>query len=263
MSSPSSSHSPGPSDTANRPHILPIPSMNDSDPLSGRTDEYFWSTSLPNDTIVCQAGLAHSNLTTRLCCLPQFGIYSAACRMSNTTANVAFFRNCTTQYSLEEAPEMTAAQVNVTCVPFATFLAVMREQRANAIARTSTSRFRVDDGVASVPVCASVGYPGRFNYTGQCCARLGGSSTSFEGGVVPGQPGAFAPMDCAPRTDDTQFSAKFSHCLDELGTWPVCAQSQDSSGRPGDPSDSAAAATGAPHLGAGLLLAGAALALIV
>lgn len=263
MSSSLSSHAPGPSDVAQDPNILPIP-YNESDPLRNRTDDYFWNKDLPNDTIVCRTGRANvGGRETWACCPSGLGIYttSTGCRMSNTTANTAFFANCTLQLELYRDPNATAAQVNATCVSFETYFNVTRQQRRDWLADKTPGELGLDRSVDSVPVCASVGNPQRLNYTGQCCARLGGHKTTVEGGVSDTDRSASAAIDCYPRTNDPEFTTRFSECIEDFGTWPVCAQSRDRKENPGTPAQSGAPA--ASCLGASLLVAGAALALLV
>lgn len=270
MSSSLSSFVMGPSDVAQDPNILPVP-HNASDPIASRSDEYFWNKDLPMDSIVCRAGRANTGATeTRACCPKDMGIYttSIGCRMSNSTENTAFFHNCTMQVAIEGNPgdNNIAEWLNVTCVPFETYLNVTRQQRYDWLADKGLDELRVDKGVDSVPVCASVGNPQRFNYTGQCCAKLGGDESVVEGGVVEGDMEASSAMNCYPRTNDPEFSGKFSKCLVDLGTWPVCAQSRDRNGKPGTPAEksgSGSTLTATTHLGTSLLVVGTALALLV
>lgn len=265
MSSSSSSHRLGPSDIAKDPDILPVP-YNDSDSLRGKTDEYFWSKNLPSDNVVCTVGNGGQNTTTYLCCPPDVAIWSSSggCRMGNTTSNTRYFHNCTLQLWIEEKPGTTAAQVNSTCLPFETYLNVTRELMRRDLSWIPFGWLtQVNDGVESVPICASVGYPQHFNYTGQCCEKLGGASSLVEGGVVKGDKYSKSPINCYPHTNDPHFEGKFTQCLDDLGTWAVCTQSLNKSGQRGTPADPNGATTATTHLGANLLVAGAALTLLV
>lgn len=265
MSSSLSSRILEPSDVAQDPNIMPVP-YNESDSLRDRTDEYFWSKDLPADNIVCTVGDGTDSITTSQCCPPAIGIYSpnGGCRMSNTAQNSAYFHNCTLQLSLEEKPNTTAARVNATCVPFETYLNVTREQRRDEIERRTydTLKGKARTFMQSVPVCSSVGWPERFNYTGKCCDKLGGDHTMTQGGVLKSVRSAHSLMDCYSPKNDSKFPAKFTQCLDDFGTWAVCAESRWKTDN-GETDSSSAPDTTMTRMGPGMLVAGAALALLV
>lgn len=172
-----------PSNSSGNPNILPMP-LNNSSPVSTAPDiisldYYFWNQSLPADDVVCTADITEN--IAEACCPPAIGLWSTAglgygaCRMRNTKANEEYHKNCTAQYALELNVSGTPEAVNATCTPFTTYLNVSWQERHDRLANAPTTNLHLDKGVESVPMCASVGDPGHWNYTGQCCAKVNGA----------------------------------------------------------------------------------------
>lgn len=226
----------------NSKHLPPIPGTTPPYGGSEQAPVYFWNASLPADDIVCAVDFKN---VTDSCCPFAFGIRddgTPGCRMGNATERIAWFTNCTKQTWGEVTGRPQDAVV--TCVPMASKI-----ESQTAYAQEATPP--PPDGKLH---CTTVGDPGalgpKLDFTGQCCAKLGGEVS----GAGSSDRAAGAGSYTAQCTVDADLGAKWNECIQALHTYPFCK----GEGQGGDAKSGALRpALGA---GAGILVAAAALA---
>lgn len=158
------------------PHVQPVPQGSAFFGPGNGTDYYIFNSSLPTEgSMVCTQDTEWRNLTF-VCCAPSIGIRSqTGCRLGDTQENRDFYANCTHQIALESRSDDTAdvnAQIDLKCTPFSEFLDKQRTDTASSLSSVGT-RIQIATK-KKIPICASVGFPDRFNFTGSAARRRAG-----------------------------------------------------------------------------------------
>lgn len=191
---------------------FPVP-VNDSEPHYGGTFNdpvFFYNNSIPDGDADMVCGT--SNWTAgRSCCPLSIGIADPdsyiQCRMRNSSANEAYWMNCTQELGASESR----------CWPLHEFLA----WRAN-----DTQHELLWGTNASFWACGAVGRTDRWRYVDKCCGEAKGWTSYYQ--LVRGRsayktqsqdPESYAAYDCV--MSESEQEAKFNSCMTQH-TWVVC-----------------------------------------